>query len=33
MEVIVAENCGFCPGVRNAVSMAEKILSVEKQGK
>jgi 4-hydroxy-3-methylbut-2-enyl diphosphate reductase IspH len=33
MKVIVAENCGFCPGVRNAISMAEKILSVEKEGK
>jgi len=31
MKVIVAENCGFCPGVRNAISMAEKILSVEKE--
>jgi 4-hydroxy-3-methylbut-2-enyl diphosphate reductase len=27
MKVIVAENCGFCPGVRNAVSIAEKILA------
>jgi len=27
MKVIVAENCGFCPGVRNAISMAEKILA------
>jgi (E)-4-hydroxy-3-methyl-but-2-enyl pyrophosphate reductase len=26
MKVIVAKNCGFCPGVRNAISMAEKIL-------
>jgi len=31
MKVIVAENCGFCPGVRNAISMAEKILSEEKE--
>ena len=27
MKVIVAENCGFCPGVRNAISTAEKILA------
>ena len=27
MKVIVAENCGFCPGVRNAISLAEKILA------
>jgi len=27
MKVIVAENCGFCLGVRNAISMAEKILA------
>jgi (E)-4-hydroxy-3-methyl-but-2-enyl pyrophosphate reductase len=27
MKVIVAENCGFCPGVRNAIRMAEKILA------
>jgi len=26
MKVIVAENCGFCPGVKNAISMAEDIL-------
>jgi len=26
MEVMVAEKCGFCPGVRNAISIAEKIL-------
>jgi 4-hydroxy-3-methylbut-2-enyl diphosphate reductase len=31
MKVIVAENCGFCPGVRNAISMAEKILSEKKE--
>ena len=30
MKVIVAEKCGFCPGVRNAISMAEKILVEEK---
>jgi 4-hydroxy-3-methylbut-2-enyl diphosphate reductase len=27
MKVIIAKNCGFCPGVRNAISMAEKILA------
>lgn len=27
MEVIVAENCGFCPGVKNAISIAEEILA------
>ncbi|MFC1676600.1 4-hydroxy-3-methylbut-2-enyl diphosphate reductase [Planctomycetota bacterium] len=26
MKVIVAQKCGFCPGVKNAISMAEKIL-------
>ena len=31
MKVIVAENCGFCPGVRNAISMAEKVLAQEKE--
>ncbi len=30
MKVIVAENCGFCPGVRNAISIAEKVLKEEK---
>jgi len=30
MEVIVAQKCGFCPGVRNAISMAEEILLREK---
>ena len=29
MKVIVAEKCGFCPGVRNAISMAEEILAKE----
>ncbi len=29
MNVIVAEKCGFCHGVRNAISMAEKILTEE----
>ncbi len=32
MKVIVAENCGFCHGVRNAISMAEKILARENDG-
>ncbi|MBN2129031.1 MAG: 4-hydroxy-3-methylbut-2-enyl diphosphate reductase [Sedimentisphaerales bacterium] len=27
MRVLVAAKCGFCPGVRNAISMAEKTLS------
>jgi len=27
MKVVVAENCGFCPGVENAISMAEKVLT------
>ncbi len=31
MKVIVAQKCGFCPGVRNAISMAEKILAKERQ--
>ncbi|MDD5326850.1 MAG: 4-hydroxy-3-methylbut-2-enyl diphosphate reductase [Phycisphaerae bacterium] len=26
MKVVVAENCGFCPGVKNAIRMAEKVL-------
>jgi len=30
MKVIVAQNCGFCPGVRNAISTAEKILRQKK---
>jgi len=29
MKVIVAQKCGFCPGVKNAISMAEKTLSRE----
>ena len=28
MKVIVAENCGFCPGVKNAISMAEDVLKL-----
>jgi (E)-4-hydroxy-3-methyl-but-2-enyl pyrophosphate reductase len=31
MKVIVAEKCGFCHGVRNAISAAEKILAEERQ--
>src|SRR4030042_462139 len=27
MRVLVAEKCGFCPGVRNAISTAEKVLA------
>ena len=27
MEVIVAKKCGFCPGVTNAISIAEKLLA------
>jgi 4-hydroxy-3-methylbut-2-enyl diphosphate reductase len=27
MKVIVAEKCGFCPGVKNAISIAEEILA------
>jgi 4-hydroxy-3-methylbut-2-enyl diphosphate reductase len=27
MRVLVAEKCGFCPGVRNAISTAERILA------
>jgi len=30
MKVIVAEKCGFCHGVRNAISMAERTLEKEK---
>ena len=29
MRVLVAEKCGFCHGVRNAISVAEKILAQE----
>ena len=29
MKVIVAEQCGFCHGVKNAIRMAEKILAQE----
>ena len=27
MKVLMAAKCGFCPGVRNAISTAEKILA------
>jgi (E)-4-hydroxy-3-methyl-but-2-enyl pyrophosphate reductase len=27
MRVLVAEKCGFCPGVRNAIRTAEKVLA------
>jgi len=30
MKVLVADKCGFCHGVRNAISMAEKILARKK---
>lgn len=29
MKVLIAETCGFCNGVRNAIRMAEKILAQE----
>ncbi len=32
MKVLVAEKCGFCHGVRNAISMAEKTLAHQKRG-
>jgi len=32
MKVLVAEKCGFCHGVRNAISVAEKILAQENTG-
>ncbi|HPY78056.1 MAG TPA: hypothetical protein PLQ45_09455, partial [Anaerohalosphaeraceae bacterium] len=31
MKVLVAEKCGFCPGVRNAIKLAEKTLAQEKE--
>jgi (E)-4-hydroxy-3-methyl-but-2-enyl pyrophosphate reductase len=30
MKVLVAEKCGFCPGVRNAINLAKKTLEHEK---
>jgi len=32
MKVLVAEQCGFCHGVRNAISVAEKTLAHQKRG-
>jgi 4-hydroxy-3-methylbut-2-enyl diphosphate reductase len=32
MEVLIAEKCGFCPGVRNAISTAEKVLARRRRG-
>ena len=29
MKVLVAEKCGFCPGVRNAINLAKKTLEQE----
>ena len=29
MRVLIAEKCGFCHGVRNAISVAERILAAE----
>jgi 4-hydroxy-3-methylbut-2-enyl diphosphate reductase IspH len=31
MKVLVAETCGFCHGVRNAIRIAEKVLSQERR--
>jgi 4-hydroxy-3-methylbut-2-enyl diphosphate reductase len=31
MKVLVAQKCGFCHGVRNAITIAEKILAQEKE--
>ncbi len=30
MKVLVAEKCGFCPGVRNAINLAQKTLQEKK---
>ncbi len=32
MRVLIAANCGFCPGVRNAISTAEKTLARAEAG-
>jgi (E)-4-hydroxy-3-methyl-but-2-enyl pyrophosphate reductase len=32
MKVLVADKCGFCPGVRNAISMAERVLVEQANG-
>jgi 4-hydroxy-3-methylbut-2-enyl diphosphate reductase len=29
MKVLVAEKCGFCPGVRNAINLAQRTLATE----
>ncbi len=31
MKVLIAETCGFCHGVRNAIRIAEKVLSQERR--
>jgi 4-hydroxy-3-methylbut-2-enyl diphosphate reductase len=31
MKVLVAEKCGFCPGVRNAINLAKKTLAEQKK--
>jgi 4-hydroxy-3-methylbut-2-enyl diphosphate reductase len=33
MKVLVAEKCGFCPGVRTAINLAQKTLEDEKEDK
>jgi len=32
MKVIVAKGCGFCPGVRNAIKIAQQTLAKRKKG-
>jgi 4-hydroxy-3-methylbut-2-enyl diphosphate reductase len=32
MKVIVAQGCGFCPGVRNAIKIAQQTLTKRKKG-
>jgi 4-hydroxy-3-methylbut-2-enyl diphosphate reductase len=31
MNVLVAEKCGFCPGVRNAITLAQRTLETEEK--
>lgn len=31
MKVLVAEKCGFCPGVKNAINLAQKTLKNERE--
>ena len=31
MKVLVAEKCGFCPGVRTAINLAKKTLAQEQE--